>query len=443
MVRNIAAALVVAVFCGCPAPEAKPLAADKGTVSGMPTTAVLGAAGGSLVAGTLTLTVPAGVLSADTTFTATPITATAPGARGKAMRLGPEGQTFTAPVKVTFSYVDEDVAGASPEALLIAFQHSSGVWAVPGDVTLDTTARTVTVETTHFSDWSMVAGAQLLPPNPKVKLGASQAFSAVSCFKPYSNVPDPLLVGLQLGFPCGVSPSGDEELAPLSPLVKDWAVNSVVGGGSTTGTISGDGVSASFTAPGAKPMGGVVAVSARLQAATRSTLLVANVTLVDGPRITVSGRYARGDQLLTAHVRGDVADDGFEFEMDWKQSEGNIEVKNKAGNSVTNLRDERIGCVPPALDGDWDELQAGGVTIVGSYFQVNGVRSVPAINVGVGEGDCLGMTRREAPRLENVGLQVMFPAEFFSSVDPPPVGSPIVSYPPAVPGWVFTYSSVP
>jgi hypothetical protein len=36
----------------------------------------------------------------------------------------------------------------------IAYQSEKGIWMSPATKSLDTTARTLSVETTHFSDWS-------------------------------------------------------------------------------------------------------------------------------------------------------------------------------------------------------------------------------------------------------------------------------------------------
>ena len=91
-----------------------------------------------------------------------PITATAPGALGSGYRLTPEGVTFGQPVTLTFKYSSDEAAAVVASSLRVATRDARGLWSTPS-VTLDAAQRTISVTTTHFSDWSFVGGAQIAP----------------------------------------------------------------------------------------------------------------------------------------------------------------------------------------------------------------------------------------------------------------------------------------
>lgn len=128
----------------------------RGTVTGSTTTAVIGASGGTLATadGALSITIPQGALDADTTVSITPITNTAPLASGPAFRLEPEGTTFAQAVTLAFTYSDADVASSAADFLWIVTQNDDGSWTPSLDSAVDTSAKTVTVAATHFSDWA-------------------------------------------------------------------------------------------------------------------------------------------------------------------------------------------------------------------------------------------------------------------------------------------------
>jgi hypothetical protein len=426
--------LLCASWLACSSAQT-PAVAPRGTPTGSATEMTIGPEGGTFTAGALSIDFPACVFGTATTVGATPISATAPGARGQALRLAPEGATFSQPVTLTFQYGDEDLAGTSPEALLIAFQQTSGVWAVPGDVTLDTANRTLSVQATHFSDWTMVAGVQLRPPSATVPTGGSVTLKAYRCFQQAEVDHDVELAPLWTGYDC----EPDDDLAPLLVVTSDWSVNGVAGGSGTTGTVAGELDTGTFTAPGTKPTPDSVAVSARvvLQGAAK-VLIVANVTITDGAqRIRVQGRYEQTGQLLTSFVTATVKD-GIEFQLPWPLEDGDYVVGNPAGGDASDVKDTRDGCIQPTLDGAWDELNATTVTLTGSYLTIVGTTQAPAITLGVGEGDCATDTRIEPAVTTETGLQIGLPLEFFTSSDAP--ATPVAA---TQDGWTLTFTTVP
>ena len=246
-----------------------------GVAVGAPSSQSIDASGGSIVSpdGRLTVTIPAGSVSAATTFTIQPVTNATPGGIGSAYRLGPDAQTFNAPIQLDFHYAAQDLNGTVAPALKVAYQDSQNYWNAYKSVTLDTTAQTVTVSTTHFSDWSLLAGTQLSPAAARLGVGQPLVLTLLDC--------QPVDIGdlvITLLAKCE---------AQSAQLILDWTVNSVVGGTSATGTVvqSGASASATYTAPSAVPAANPVAVSVEstisLPPVAGNEFYVANITIDD------------------------------------------------------------------------------------------------------------------------------------------------------------------
>jgi hypothetical protein len=248
-----------------------PVPTIAGTPTGESVTKTIGAAGGSVSSsgtGTATVTIPAGTLSADNVFGIQPITGEAPGALGNAFRLTPEGTNFSAPVKIIFRYTAEDIKGSTPDALGIAYQDSAGFWRVMKEVTRDYAAKTLTASTTHLSDWSILSGWQIRPPEASITPGKSIMLRVADC-EPVEDNDTTTLVAQCLS----------DEL--LSPMLSGWAVNGFPGGNKGVGYVTGSGNTAVYQAPA----GGAhetYAVSVELKTLSKDkVLLVSNITVVD------------------------------------------------------------------------------------------------------------------------------------------------------------------
>lgn len=261
-------------------------AVPKATAVGAPTGAVvskvIGAAGDSLTSADakVTLTVPASALAADTDIGIQPIQNLAHGGVGPAYRLTPDGQVFTAPVTLAFTYTDADVANSAPQALGIAFQHTDGFWEWLTASAVDTVAKTVTVTTDHFTDYSQVEGFQILPSSATISTLEAIPLKVVYCFDPVS---DPDLASL-VGYACDEqSFIDDPDLAPLIPIatVSDWRANGIAGGNASVGVVAGGNESAVYTAPGMVPASNPVAVSAKATWRSGTATVVSNITVVD------------------------------------------------------------------------------------------------------------------------------------------------------------------
>ena len=238
-------------------PEVIAVTTAVGTPNGTATTQSIGPAGGSIATadGRLTLKIPQNALSSTVNVTIQPITDQSPGGLGKAYRLEPNGQTFGTPVEVSFRYDDKDLAGTSPEALDVAYQDAEGFWRVFQSVNRDQANKTLTVTTTHFTDFTTETLFQLVPNRAVVRVGKSVELVLNSCGR--KDFIDKLF---KLSGSC----------LPVSTLVAavNWTVNGT-SGNSTFGTVIDSVKDAmtggTYTAPVKKPEPNVVTVRTDIQ----------------------------------------------------------------------------------------------------------------------------------------------------------------------------------
>jgi hypothetical protein len=152
-----------------------------GNPAGEVTTKTIGPEGGVLTTAdkNIRVTIPAGAVSTATVFSVQPIENKAPNGLGVAYRLLPEGITFQKPVTLTVAYTDSLLAGTTAECLFIAYQGADRIWKAQ-QTTPDERSKTVSVSTTHFSDWSLFASFRLsvakniLDPNESTTLAVKE-----------------------------------------------------------------------------------------------------------------------------------------------------------------------------------------------------------------------------------------------------------------------------
>ena len=292
--RSVSKAVVAAlcvVFVGCgpsgtntPKPivltelPTKAAVTPVGAVVDEPTTAMIGAAGGSLTTtdGMITITVEPGTVPDGTLFSAQPITNRVPGGFGTAFRLSkPATVTFAKPVTLSFRYLPSDLLGTAPSYLRIATQRPNGTWRALTP-TIDMAKQTMTVTTTTFSDWGPMTGLQVIPYNAEVRTRKQlQMYLRYCRGKEY---PDPENPGETL------SGIGIGECTNTGPLeVRNWAVNGTTGGNATVGTIVGKGGTAVFTAPEKVPSPDTVTVSVELPDldSFQKEIVLTNVRIVE------------------------------------------------------------------------------------------------------------------------------------------------------------------
>ncbi len=159
---------------------------EVGTPEGDKVTRDIGPAGGSIASpdGRLTLAVPQNALAETVTFAIQPITNKAGNGLGSAYRLEPNGKTFATPLEISVRYDDHDLEGTVPEALSLAYQDQQGAWHAQKSAKLDPAAKTLTVATTHFTDFAFLARLRLLPVESKLHPGVSQGITLFLCKEP-------------------------------------------------------------------------------------------------------------------------------------------------------------------------------------------------------------------------------------------------------------------
>lgn len=237
---------VALMLGGCPdtsvSPPTPPPTSGRPTAIGVSVGALtqsrIGAAGGRVVSSDniVTLDIPAGALSAETTISIEPLTNTAPGGIGRAYRLLPSGLTFALSATLTIGYGNANIA---PSSAAIAFQGSDNIW--QGLVAVSQTdagRHSVTATISHFTDFAIFQRWYIAPDTTSVETGATVSFLVYT-----TDLPDIGAATIQSPLP--------DPYTIQSADVKTWAVNNISGGNSTVGTIApgGNRSTATYTAP--------------------------------------------------------------------------------------------------------------------------------------------------------------------------------------------------
>lgn len=263
----LASALVTALAaCVSEKPGPTPEPGTVGIPTGSPSLALIGPEGGSLTSmdGRLTLSIPEGALDAEHTLGIQAISNTAPHGTGSAYRLAPEGVSFARPVTITFDH-------SLPGGHLIAYQDEGGVWQGLLNTVPDPEAGTISVQSTHFSDWSVFEAFSLSPQSAVLYTGDVTELTVQACV--------------------GLPEDPGDFLAPLlptcrpmtlAPLIQNAAVNGVPGGNATVGTLihAAGQPTLQYAAPGSTPASNPVAVSVEVRMlGSTLLLLVADITV--------------------------------------------------------------------------------------------------------------------------------------------------------------------
>jgi hypothetical protein len=241
-------------------------------------TQTIGAAGGTLSTadGAVTLTFPAGALAANTSVGIQPITNNALNGIGPAYRFTPEGTTFAQPVQLTFAYIDAMLTGSAAQVLEVATQDAQGYWWMLPNPSRDLNAKTISVGMSHFSDWSLLQGQQLLPRSATVPVSGTQDLTLVYC------VEDDMLVAPQTLAGAHQYDCSSELAPPIS--ASNWAVNGTSGGKTGLGFVSPTGgQGARYSAPSSVPTPPLLAVSADTHDPRYGKVtLIANISIAGG-----------------------------------------------------------------------------------------------------------------------------------------------------------------
>jgi hypothetical protein len=255
---------------------ARPAITEAGKAEGTRKEMKIGKDGGSIISsdGKIALIIPEGAISKKTNFSIQPITNMVPNGNGQAYRLEPSGIQFQKPVQLIFYYTPEESADSAQLLMGIAMQDNTGQWFSLKKFVLDTIAKTMTGNITHFSDWSKFDRIKIDPSYGRLKVKKSMNLSI--------NI---------------ISDDSGDELSALSPIKKSgipwkavWMANEIVNGNATEGKIAVTYRTAiRYTAPNSLPPKNPVAVTAeltgiayRLNGVTFEKLrLVSNILIYD------------------------------------------------------------------------------------------------------------------------------------------------------------------
>jgi len=226
--------------------------------------------GGSLKSsdGMAELIFPAGAVSKKTDISIQPITNLLANGNGMAYRFEPSGTQFKKPVQVIFHY-DEDETKDSMQLLLgIAMQDETGQWLGLNKTDLDTVAKTISGNITHFSDWSNFAAIKLYPSYARVKVNKELDLT----IDLVANEEEEL-----------ETLNNDPFLAPLRrrriPWTSSWRANEILNGNNIVGTITPQSkVKATYKAPAKVPDRNPVTVTADLRGLKYTTKVRGQVT---------------------------------------------------------------------------------------------------------------------------------------------------------------------
>lgn len=286
----------------------EPTPTPVGNVYGQATTATIGAQGGVVTTpdGKVQVTIPAGALSANTTISLQPVENMSPGGIGLNYRLLPHGSQFAKPVTIRFSYAKYTDSVSVPDALAIAFQDEDGMWKIPQGSTVDKVSKTVTVQTSHFSDWGLMKYLSLEPVWWALMTGERLTLRVVK----YVEVDDKLGVVYK-----GTTEGPVAVMGKATPLDESMIGEWKRAGG---GNLTPNGNTALYVAPAELPAQNPVAVSVQLKSSS-TLLLIANIWIIPkkGVWIKLDGQ---NDILNYEDCR--LTGENGELSLEWRATPG-------------------------------------------------------------------------------------------------------------------------
>jgi hypothetical protein len=249
---------------------ATPLITAVGKPNGKKTEIKITKDGGRLKSsdGMAELIFPAGAVSKKTDISIQPITNLITNGNGMAYRFEPSGIEFKQPVRVIFHYDEEEIKDSMQLLLGIAMQGETGQWLGLNKTDLDTVAKTISGNITHFSDWSNFTAIKLYPSYARVKVNKELDLT----IDLVANEEEEL-----------ETLNNDPLLAPLRrrriPWTSGWRANEILNGNNVVGTITPQSkVKATYMAPAKVPDRNPVTVTADLRGLNYTTKLRGQVT---------------------------------------------------------------------------------------------------------------------------------------------------------------------
>lgn len=151
--------------------------------------AIVGVNGGTVTAlgGTVTLTVPQGAVTSNVQVTvqaATNPTASPRLIAGTAIELGPSGQQWTTPIRLSIRYTPTQLPTGASEQLLRINRDAGGSWQPVAGSAVDVGAKVVSANLTSFSTYSVlsspITSVSIAPDKATLEEGATQQLVATA-----------------------------------------------------------------------------------------------------------------------------------------------------------------------------------------------------------------------------------------------------------------------
>jgi len=265
---------------------------------GAPVTKVIGPAGGTVTTldGKIALIFPAGTVKQETALTVQPSENKAPNGVGEAFTISPNLRIEQG-ITVIYYYQDEEMNGASVDALGIAYQTSHQGWLQTKVVTVDKAKKTITTQIKEEGCWAIFATYYLDPKQAAVGVSESLEINLLKAGK--SELTGDLIAPL-------VVENANKDVTKRYINGVDWTSSTpknqswgAVGYNPQTGQML-------YIAPGAKPKNNPIIVSVEVKNPMKAQLLLSsqitvqseNSLLIDGhsfDNFSVSGART-GDQ---------------------------------------------------------------------------------------------------------------------------------------------------
>lgn len=237
-----------------------------GTAVGDPVKKTIGSEGGTISSadGRITVNVPAGAINTTHEFSIQPVTNHNPLAVGVAYRLEPHNITFSKPVEIKFTYTEVEVDNTIPEALGIAFQDTAGIWQAQGGASLNKDGRSIKINSSHFSDWSLFESFYMISSATMVHVSGTAELEVFTT--------EDLVVPLKEGEQVAMG----KKVSMAAAYIREWKL-------AGAGNLHTNGAAAVYKAPSTVPGApNPVAVSVSIDLKKRGTfLLVRHIEVVE------------------------------------------------------------------------------------------------------------------------------------------------------------------
>jgi len=340
-------------------PLERPVGAIKGQSSGK----TIGPMGGMLssVDGLLQIVIPAGALSENQLISIQPIEQTNIAGIGLSYRLAPHDVVFKKKVTLTYDWSTKAAEVGLLQTLGLAYQQADRVWKYVGASKVDTANKTISFETTHFSDWSLMNRLTLDPYEASVEPGQRQSVRALLYTQTkWDDLLTPLTgdQGTEPGYPVGTP------TALPSRFIDSWDLTGL------GKIVKAEANSVTYQAPAAVNGSATATLSLKLKAPRAGTYLLLSTLHITGNgwiELSISGGAAvrfpassaakSGNQYLLSNPENEG---GGYFLLRWNGGVGNYSYSVSNGGNHFHFQTAKDTYMSRYLDEVIKDIVPGG-----------------------------------------------------------------------------------